>query len=111
MKMAYEEAVKNYIQGGNNRIITCTDGDFNVGVSSTDELVEMVESYLDKGIYLSVMGFGVGNFMDGMMEQISNHGNGKTPPSRQKTKRAGQMTFWSALQCLFPLWSLTVLRT
>lgn len=76
MKMAYEEAVQNYIEGGNNRIIMCTDGDFNVGVTDTDALVEMVESYLDKGIYLSVMGFGTGNYADARMENISNHGNG-----------------------------------
>ena len=76
MKLAYDEAVEHYIKGGNNRIIMCTDGDFNVGVTSTDELVEMVESYLDKGIYLSIMGFGAGNYNDSMMESLSNHGNG-----------------------------------
>lgn len=76
MKLAYEEAVEHYISGGNNRIIMCTDGDFNVGVTDTDALVEMVESYLDKGIYLSIMGFGTGNYADGRMESLSNHGNG-----------------------------------
>ena len=76
MKMAYDEATAHYITGGNNRIIMCTDGDFNVGVSSTDALVEMVESYLDKGIYLSIMGFGTGNYQDSRMESLSNHGNG-----------------------------------
>ena len=76
MKMADEEAVEHYAEGGNNRIIMCTDGDFNVGVSSTSALVEMVESYLEKGIYLSIMGFGTGNFQDARMEDLSNHGNG-----------------------------------
>ena len=76
MKMAYDEAVEHYMQGGNNRIIMCTDGDFNVGVSNTDELVKMIESYLDKGIYLSIMGFGTGNYQDSRMESLSNHGNG-----------------------------------
>ena len=76
MKMAYEEASAHYVTGGNNRIIMCTDGDFNVGVSSTEALVKMVESYQEKGIYLSIMGFGVGNFMDSRMENLSNHGNG-----------------------------------
>ena len=76
MKMAYDEATAHYITGGNNRIIMCTDGDFNVGVSSTDALVEMVESYLDRGIYLSIMGFGTGNYQDSRMESLSNHGNG-----------------------------------
>ena len=76
MKMAYDEAVEHYITGGNNRIIMCTDGDFNVGVTDTDALVKMVESYLDKGIYLSIMGFGTGNYADARMESLSNHGNG-----------------------------------
>ena len=76
MKMAYEEASAHYVTGGNNRIIMCTDGDFNVGVSSTEALVKMVESYQEKGIYLSIMGFGQGNFQDSRMENLSNHGNG-----------------------------------
>jgi Ca-activated chloride channel family protein len=76
MKMAYEEALANYIDGGNNRVIMGTDGDFNVGVTSTDELVEMVQDYAEKGIYLTICGFGRGNLNDSMMESISNHGNG-----------------------------------
>ena len=76
MKMAYDEASAHYIEGGNNRIIMCTDGDFNVGVSSTDALVKMVESYQKSGIYLSIMGFGTGNYQDSRMESLSNHGNG-----------------------------------
>lgn len=76
MKMAYEEAMAHYSESANNRIIMCTDGDFNVGVSSTEALLEMVENYQKKGIYLSIMGFGYGNFQDSRMENISNHGNG-----------------------------------
>lgn len=76
MKMAYEEAWNNFSKDSNNRIIMCTDGDFNVGVTSTDELVAMVESYMNKGIYLSIMGFGTGNYQDSRMENLSNHGNG-----------------------------------
>ena len=76
LKMAYEEAVENFIEGGNNRVIMGTDGDFNVGVTGTDALVEMVESYAVKGIYLTVCGFGRGNLNDSMMEKISNSGNG-----------------------------------
>ena len=76
MKMAYDEASAHYIEGGNNRIIMCTDGDFNVGVSSTEALVKMVESYQKSGIYLSIMGFGTGNYQDSRMESLSNHGNG-----------------------------------
>ena len=76
LKMAYEEALESYIEGGNNRIVMGTDGDFNVGVTDTDALVEMVESYASKGIYMTVCGFGRGNLNDAMMEKISNSGNG-----------------------------------
>mgnify|MGYP003417329102 FL=1 len=76
LKMAYQEALDNYIEGGNNRVVMGTDGDFNVGVTSTDALVEMVQDYASKGIYLTVCGFGRGNLNDSMMESISNHGNG-----------------------------------
>lgn len=76
MKMSYEEALANFIEGGNNRVIMGTDGDFNVGVTSTGALLEMVQDYADKGIYLTVCGFGTGNLNDSMMETISNKGNG-----------------------------------
>ncbi|MBR1808719.1 MAG: von Willebrand factor type A domain-containing protein [Paludibacteraceae bacterium] len=76
LEMSYKEAEKNYIEGGNNRIIMGTDGDFNVGVSSTEGLLEIVSGYADKGIYMTVCGFGMGNFNDAMMEKISNAGNG-----------------------------------
>jgi Ca-activated chloride channel family protein len=76
MQMAYDEAKAHFSEDANNRIIMCTDGDFNVGVSSTEALVEMVESYQKSGIYLSIMGFGTGNFDDSRMESLSNHGNG-----------------------------------
>ena len=76
LKMAYEEALTNFDPQKNNRIIMGTDGDFNVGVTSTDALVEMVESYARKGIYMTCLGFGTGNLNDAMMEKISNAGNG-----------------------------------
>ena len=76
LKMAYEEALANYDPKCNNRVIMGTDGDFNVGVTNTDELVEMVESYARKGIYMTCLGFGLGNLNDAMMEKISNSGNG-----------------------------------
>ena len=76
LKMAYEEALVNYDPKCNNRVIMGTDGDFNVGVTSTDALVEMVESYARKGIYMTCLGFGTGNLNDAMMERISNAGNG-----------------------------------
>ncbi len=76
LKMAYEEALSNYDPKRNNRVIMGTDGDFNVGVTDTDALVEMVESYARKGIYMTCLGFGSGNLNDAMMEKISNSGNG-----------------------------------
>ena len=76
IKLAYKVAQENFIQEGNNRIILATDGDFNVGVSSTSELVRMVEDYRKKGIFLTILGFGMGNYKDGRMEQLADKGNG-----------------------------------
>ncbi|MFW5886501.1 MAG: vWA domain-containing protein [Bacteroidota bacterium] len=73
---AYEIAEKNFIAGGNNRVILGSDGDFNVGPSSTDELVNLIEEKRDKGIFLTVLGVGSGNLNDHMMEQVANNGNG-----------------------------------
>lgn len=76
IKLAYEVAEENLIVGGNNRVILATDGDFNVGVSSTSELVRLIEERRKDDIYLTICGFGMGNYKDGRMEQISNAGNG-----------------------------------
>jgi Ca-activated chloride channel family protein len=76
LRDAYKLAKESFIQGGNNRIIMGTDGDFNVGVTSTDDLLEIVENGAKDGIYMTVCGFGTGNLNDAMMETISNHGNG-----------------------------------
>ncbi len=73
---AYALAEKNFILNGNNRIILGTDGDFNVGVSSTEALLEMVEQKRESGIYLTVLGVGSNNLMDHRMEQIADKGNG-----------------------------------
>lgn len=73
---AYEIAAQNFISNGNNRVILGTDGDFNVGVSSTEELVSLIETKRDEGIFLTVLGVGRGNLNDGMMEQLANNGNG-----------------------------------
>ena len=73
---AYEIAQKNFITNGNNRVILGTDGDFNVGPSSTDDLVKLIEEKRESGIYLTVLGVGEGNLNDHMMEQIANKGNG-----------------------------------
>ncbi|MCI2083023.1 MAG: DUF3520 domain-containing protein [Bacteroidales bacterium] len=73
---AYKIAEENLIPNGNNRIILGTDGDFNVGPSSTEDLVKLIKEKRDKGIYLTVIGVGTGNLNDEMMEQIADNGNG-----------------------------------
>jgi len=74
--LAYETALQNLRKGGNNRVILATDGDFNVGVSSEEGLVKLIESYRSKGVFLSVLGFGTGNFKDAQMEALADKGNG-----------------------------------
>ena len=76
INLAYFAARKNFIRGGNNRVVLCTDGDFNVGVSSDADLVKMIERERQTGIYLSVLGFGTGNYQDGKMQQLADKGNG-----------------------------------
>lgn len=76
IELAYSIAQKNFIRGGNNRVILATDGDFNVGVSNDDELVRLIEGKRNNGIFLSVLGFGMGNYKDGKMEKIADKGNG-----------------------------------
>jgi Ca-activated chloride channel homolog len=76
LKLAYEIAVRNYIEGGNNRIILATDGDFNVGASSNAEMERMVEKERERGVFITVLGFGMGNYKDDKMEAIANRGNG-----------------------------------
>lgn len=76
IRLAYKIASENYIEDGNNRVILATDGDFNVGVSSTSELVRMIEKKREKGIFLTVLGFGMGNYKDSRMEQLADTGNG-----------------------------------
>ncbi|HLO59490.1 MAG TPA: von Willebrand factor type A domain-containing protein [Bacteroidales bacterium] len=76
LKLAYEVAEENFMKEGNNRIILATDGDFNVGPSSNAEMERMIESYRDKKIFISVTGFGMGNYKDDKMEIIADKGNG-----------------------------------
>ena len=76
LELAYAQAQTGFIESGINHVILCTDGDFNVGVSSTDALVAMIEAKRKTGITLTVLGFGSGNLNDEMMEAISNKGNG-----------------------------------
>ncbi|RNC85638.1 MAG: VWA domain-containing protein [Balneola sp.] len=76
IKEAYKLAKKHFNEDANNRVIMATDGDFNVGISSDEDLVALIESERDHGIFLSMLGFGTGNLKDSKMEKIANHGNG-----------------------------------
>ena len=76
MRLAYKQARENFIEGGNNRVILATDGDFNVGVSSDGELVKMIEREREARVFLTVLGFGTGNLKDSKMEKLADHGNG-----------------------------------
>ena len=76
IKLAYQVAEQNFIRGGTNRVILATDGDFNVGVTGDEELVSLIEEKREKGVSLSVLGFGTGNLNDSMMEKLADKGNG-----------------------------------
>ncbi len=76
IQLAYRIAEKNFIKGGNNRIILCTDGDFNVGVSSNDQLENLIEEKRSTGIYLTVLGYGMGNYKDAKLQTLAQKGNG-----------------------------------
>ena len=76
IELAYKIAEQNYISKGNNRIILATDGDFNVGQSSDEDMKKLMEEKRDKGIYMTVLGYGMGNYKDGTMETIADNGNG-----------------------------------
>lgn len=76
LKLAYKTATENFVEDGNNRIILATDGDFNIGASSNAEMERMIEKEREKGIYITVLGFGMGNYKDDKMEIIADKGNG-----------------------------------
>jgi Ca-activated chloride channel homolog len=76
IELAYKTAKENFLDNGNNRVILATDGDFNVGPSSESALVEMIEKKRKEGIFLTVLGFGMGNYKDSKLEQLADKGNG-----------------------------------
>lgn len=76
IRLAYSVAAENFVHGGTNRVILCTDGDFNVGVTNESELVSLIEGRAQSGVFLSVLGFGTGNYKDSMMEKLAGNGNG-----------------------------------
>jgi len=76
IRLAYSVAREQFIPGGVNRVVLCSDGDFNVGTTSTGELVRLAEEHARANVYLSVLGFGMGNHNDAMLEELSNKANG-----------------------------------
>jgi len=76
IRLAYKTARDAFMKGGNNRVILATDGDFNVGQSSDGELVEMIVKQRKSGVFLTVLGFGTGNYQDAKMQKLAGKGNG-----------------------------------
>jgi Ca-activated chloride channel homolog len=76
IQLAYKVAAENFIKKGNNRVILCTDGDFNVGLSSDASLVQLIEKERESGVFLTVLGYGMGNYKDNKMQQLADKGNG-----------------------------------
>jgi Ca-activated chloride channel family protein len=76
IQLAYKTARENFFEKGNNRVILCTDGDFNVGLSSDDALERMIEEERNSGVFLTVLGFGTGNYQDAKMQKLADKGNG-----------------------------------
>lgn len=76
IKLAYKIAEKNFIKDGNNRVILATDGDFNVGASSDKAMEKLIEEERKSGVFLSVLGFGYGNYKDSKLETLADKGNG-----------------------------------
>ena len=76
IQLAYRIAREHFIRGGVNRVMLATDGDFNVGVTSQDALVRLIEQERESGVFLSVLGFGTGNLKDSTMEKLADKGNG-----------------------------------
>ncbi|MCW8925129.1 MAG: DUF3520 domain-containing protein, partial [Xanthomonadales bacterium] len=76
IQLAYQLAQQNFIENGVNRVILATDGDFNVGLASTEELIDLIQRKRDAGIALTTLGFGSGNYNDHLLEQLADEGNG-----------------------------------
>jgi Ca-activated chloride channel homolog len=76
IQLAYKVARENFLKQGNNRVILCTDGDFNVGLSSDASLVQLIEKERESGVFLTVLGYGMGNYKDNKMQQLADKGNG-----------------------------------
>lgn len=77
IRLAYQLAQQSFVKGGVNRVILATDGDFNVGLASTEELIDLIQRKRESGIALTTLGFGTGNFNDHLLEQLADEGNGQ----------------------------------
>ncbi len=98
IELAYRIARDHFIPDGTNRVILCTDGDFNVGLTSNDELIALVKRQAKSKVFLTCLGYGMGNYNDSMMEQISNKGNGiyGMIDSEQEARRVhGATVIWN----------------
>jgi Ca-activated chloride channel family protein len=76
IQLAYDQATAHFIKGGTNRIILCTDGDFNVGITNQGDLTRLIEDKARSGVYLTVLGFGMGNLKDSTLEKLADKGHG-----------------------------------
>ncbi|MGD9782863.1 MAG: von Willebrand factor type A domain-containing protein [Kiritimatiellia bacterium] len=76
IRLAYDEALENFLPDGNNRVVLCTDGDFNVGIVDSGELAAFIAERAQKGVFLTVLGFGMGNYKDDRLETLADKGNG-----------------------------------
>lgn len=76
IQLAYKTAKEHFIKGGNNRVVLATDGDFNVGASSDNDMQRLIEEERKSGVFLTCLGFGMGNYKDSKMETLANKGNG-----------------------------------
>jgi len=99
IQLAYATAAERFVQGGNNRIILATDGDFNVGVSSTAALERLIEDKRKSGIYLSIFGYGMGNLKDSRLESLADKGNGSYAyiDSMLEANKVANKELWGSL--------------
>ncbi|MPV86291.1 vWA domain-containing protein [Ostreibacterium oceani] len=102
IELAYQLAKENYLATGTNRIILATDGDFNVGINHTEDLKTYIEKQRDSGVYLSILGFGQGNYNDHLMQTLAQHGNG-TAAYIDTLNEARKVLAQEAAANLFPI--------
>lgn len=102
IRLAYDMAEQNFDEGAVNRVLLATDGDFNVGITDRDELKSYIENKRDKGIFLSVLGFGMGNYNDHLMQTLAQNGNG-IAAYIDSLKEAQKVLVQEARSSLFPI--------